>query len=347
MSISSISPGVSNTNYLDQDKSQTNNTSLSNATSSNTTNASSTATTNTNSTSSTSSTNSRDSTDSLNQIEVSTSDNKNNSVTSGKDESSNSRKTDEGVTKDGQFEASFQKSQLLSKLPSDSTKSDSNQPANSSTVKETSASNAAKELGDYGHLSTGQKKLVDELANRQNTANKTNLSPAEFYNKLEPSQKSAFESITNALENTSIIGKDGSKTNALDTIESVDLILGEKKGSKNGAEQFRLIVNIKDGAKDKVATSTNFHEVRGHGDKYPDSYQLNGGEPSFQISFTRDGKSADIDVDYESKGVVTNIFNGFKHLQPSNSDVRQRDHFKKHNERFASEVGQQPLVKKY
>lgn len=62
---------------------------------------------------------------------------------------------------------------------------------------------------------------------------------------------------------------------------------------------------------------------------------------------SKDGRKADIDVDYESKNPITNLFNGFKHLQVSNSDVRAGDHFEKHNKRFANRSGQKPLVRKY
>jgi hypothetical protein len=315
MSISSVNLGQSNSLYVEQDKSKANNSTQTN------------------------------STQSTNSTTLDNSDNKASSASTNA-QTQTSTKPSDSLTREAQFGASFQKSQLLSKLPSDATKDTAKQTPNNSTVKETSAASSTKELGDYGHLSNGQKRLVDDLANRQNSVNKTNLSPSEFYNKLEPSRKSTFESITNALENTNVVGKDGKKTNALDAIDHVDTILGENKG-KGGEDQFRLIVSTKDGAKDNISTAKNFHEVKGHGDKYPDSYQLNGGEPSFQISFTRDGKNADIDVDYESKNVVVNLLNGFKHLQPSNSDVRHGDHFKKHNERFASEPWQQPLVKKY
>lgn len=218
---------------------------------------------------------------------------------------------------------------------------------NSLTQESQFAADSTKDLGDYGHLSTGQKKLVDDLTNRQNTTNKTQLSPEKFYNSLETSQKSTFEGVTNALENTTIISKDGKKTNGLDTIDRVDIILGEKKGSNNGTEQFRLFVTLKDGVADNVKTAKNFHDAHGHGEDYKESRQLDGGEPSIQFCFSKDGKKADIDVDYESKNVLVNLFTGFKHLQPSTSDVRHADHFEKHNERFASEPGQQPLVKKY
>ncbi|MFY9225086.1 MAG: hypothetical protein WAQ98_20600 [Blastocatellia bacterium] len=318
MAISSINSGASNP-YLDQNTKQADNTKQSN----------STTTT---------------STGSANQANLDASDNDKANAFSSTDKQSSQTQTSNSVAKDSQFAASFQKSQLLSKLPNNSNNS-------SNATQETSATNsvsATKDLGDYGHLSRGQKKLIDGLNNRQNAANKTQLSPEKFYNDLQPSQKSTFESVTNALENTTIIGKNGSKTNGLDTIESVDVILGEKPGSKDGKEQFRLLVTLKDGSIKTIKEAKNFKkQLTGHGEEYPDSYQLKGGEPSLQFSTSKDEKKADIDVDYESKNVFVNAVNGFKHLRPSNSDVRHDNHFEKHNKRFASEPGQQPLTKRY
>lgn len=333
MAISSINSGVSNP-YLDQNTKQADNTKQTN----------STTTTSTESTS---------------QANLGSGDNNKASSFTSANKQTSQEQTNNSVAKDSQFAASFQKSQLLSKLPNSSDSSsgsnstqDITKPNNNASItKETNATNnvrSNKDLGDYGHLSTGQKKLIDDLNNRQNTANKTQFSPEKFYNDLQPSQKSTFESVTNALENTTIIGKNGSKTNALDTIENVDVILGEKPGSKDGTEQFRLLVTLKDGSIKTIKEAKNFKEqLIGHGKEYPKSYQLKGGEPSLQFSTSKDGKKADIDVDYESKSVVVNFVNGFKHLRPSNSDVRHDDHFEKHNKRFASEPGQQPLVKRY
>lgn len=330
MAISSINSGASNP-YLDQNTKQADNTKQSN----------STATT---------------STGSANQANLDASYNDKANTFSNTDKQSSQTQTSNSVAKDSQFAASFQKSQLLSKLPNNSN-------SLSNTTQETSATSnvsATKDLGDYGHLSTGQKKLIDDLNNRQNAANKTQLSPEKFYNDLQPSQKSTFESVTNALENTTIIGKNGSKTNALDTIESVDVILGEKPGSKDGKEQFRLLVTLKDGSSENVKTAKNFIGSPGHGSEYPHGRQLKGGEPSLQFAISKDGKKADIDVDYEVKTAegfakeTLKTFNPIKpiislieHFNPSNSDVRHSNHFEKHNERFASEPDQQPLVKKY
>jgi hypothetical protein len=76
---------------------------------------------------------------------------------------------------------------------------------------------------------------------------------------------------------------------------------------------------------------------------FEDSRQLNGGEPSIQFSIAKDGRHAEVDVDYESKNPVVNLFNGFKHLNPSNSDVRAGEHFDRHKQRF-SKI---PLKRRY
>ncbi len=199
---------------------------------------------------------------------------------------------------------------------------------------------------DYKDLSENQRKLIDDWAMRQNEANKTDLSAKDIYNALSESQRSTYEGVTNALENTTIIGADGTKMNALDTIQRVNVIAGEIEGM-GGADQFRLFVTLKEGAKEFIEGAKNFYSVPGHGDEYPDSRQLKGGEPSPQFSMSRKERKADIDVDYESKKVLTNLFTGFKHVRPPNSDVRASDHFEKHNKRFASQSGQKPLVKRY
>jgi hypothetical protein len=48
-----------------------------------------------------------------------------------------------------------------------------------------------------------------------------------MYNALDESQRATFEADANALENTTIIGKDRTKMNGLDAIKSVNFINGE------------------------------------------------------------------------------------------------------------------------
>lgn len=119
-------------------------------------------------------------------------------------------------------------------------------------------------------------------------------------------------------------------------------------------------MTLKDGVAENIKSAKNFSPSPGHGSEYPYGRQLKGGEPSIQFAISGDGKRADIDVDYEVKtpegfikegfiksNPIKAVISVFEHLKTSNSDVRNGDNFKKHNERFASEPGQQPLVKEY
>jgi RHS repeat-associated protein len=194
---------------------------------------------------------------------------------------------------------------------------------------------------NYVDLTEKQRKLIDEWARRNYKGDEEDFSAQEIYDALSESERATTESVLGALESTKIIGADGSTMTALDAIGSIEIIKGAKEGT-SGTEQFRLTTSLQDGAADSILTAKNFHRVPGH-PGFPNSRQLDGGEPSIQFCISSDGRRADIDVDYESKSVVTNIFNGFKHLRPSNSDVRAAEHFDKHNQRFS----EAPLKRQY
>ena len=66
---------------------------------------------------------------------------------------------------------------------------------------------------------------------------------------------------------------------------------------------------------------------------YPISYRLRGGTPSIQISVSRDGRRADIDVDYRSSKFPAALFNG--HLTSANSDVRVGGNYNRHVGRWS------------
>lgn len=192
---------------------------------------------------------------------------------------------------------------------------------------------------NYEDLTERQRKLVDEWAGRQNKANNTSASAETTYNPLTESQRATAEAVLNALENTTIIAADGTQTNALSMIGQIDSIAGRQDG-KGGAEQFRLYVTLAEGASATLKDAQNMYSVPGHGSEYPVSRQLRGGEPSFQFSMSADGRTADGDVAYVSK---RNPFTLFKHLSPSNSDVRAPGHFDAQNKRF----GGTPLRRRY
>jgi hypothetical protein len=66
---------------------------------------------------------------------------------------------------------------------------------------------------------------------------------------------------------------------------------------------------------------------------YPICFRSAGGTPSIQVSLTRDGSRADIDVDYRSSKFPVFLVNG--HLSASNSDVRASNNDDRHNNRWA------------
>jgi hypothetical protein len=63
------------------------------------------------------------------------------------------------------------------------------------------------------------------------------------------------------------------------------------------------------------------------------NYRQEGGVPSIQFSVSRDGRHADIDVDYRAASFPAALFNG--HLTAANSDVRAGDNHQRHQNRWA------------
>ncbi len=66
---------------------------------------------------------------------------------------------------------------------------------------------------------------------------------------------------------------------------------------------------------------------------YPVSFRSTGGAPSIQVSLTRDGTRADIDVDYRSAWFPIGLLNG--HLTASNSDIRAGTNDARHNNQWS------------
>ncbi|QQS33238.1 MAG: RHS repeat-associated core domain-containing protein [Acidobacteriota bacterium] len=190
---------------------------------------------------------------------------------------------------------------------------------------------------NYEDLTDKQKKLIDDWAKQQNEANKTEITAQKMYDALGEDQRAAFESVANALENTTLIGKDGSKTNGLDLIKSISFILGEKPSNNDDAPSFRIYAELTENAREIVSGATNFKGSNGHPPGFPDGWQQSGGSPGLQISMSKDGKRGDIDVDYQSKNLFVVAFTLCQlHCKESNSDVRHKNHFDKHNKRYGS-----------
>ncbi len=188
--------------------------------------------------------------------------------------------------------------------------------------------------GTYAQLRPAQKKLIDEWYGEYNKMTGENLPPSD-YDQLSLSTRTTFEAVTHALLTTKLTDKQGqSLGNALDLVEAIEAVNGKVPRAR-GDLQFRVYVMLKPNAVQTLKDSSEFFRDRDntvyhHG--YPLNYRQDGGAPSIQYSIAKDGRHADIDVDYRSSGIPVALFNG--HLTASNSDVRAGNNTQRHVQRW-------------
>lgn len=176
--------------------------------------------------------------------------------------------------------------------------------------------------GTYEELKPQQKQLIDEWYADYNKLTGDHADPQE-YNQFSLSTRTTYEAVTHALMNTTLTDKSGKPMGTpLDLVESIETI-NRKVLRARGDLQFRMYVVLKPDALQKLKGSSEFFRDRDntiyhHG--YPLNYRQDG-VPSIQFSMARDGRHADIDVDYRSSSFPAGLFNG--HLTAANSDVRR------------------------
>ncbi len=190
--------------------------------------------------------------------------------------------------------------------------------------------------GSYSTLRPEQQRLVGELIARYNRLANAKLDPAAAYDDSRLSVRTTFDAVSHALLTTRLTRDNGEPMgNALDLVDVLEEIAGEVPKAP-GDRQFRIYVIMRPGALDKLeaarefrrgADNTVFHKG------YPVCYRLQGGVPSIQISLTRDGSRADIDVDYRSSKIPVGLFNG--HLKSDNSDIRAGNNVERHSNRWS------------
>src|SRR5215471_13426410 len=187
--------------------------------------------------------------------------------------------------------------------------------------------------GTYEELSPLQKKLIDEWYAEYNQMTHDNSKPTD-YNKFSMSTRTTFEAVTHALKTTHLTDRSGkSLGSALDLVESIEAINGKVPRAR-GDLQFRMYVVLKPDAMEKLKASSEFFRDRDN-TIYHRGYPLNyrqDGVPSIQFSTAKDGRHADIDVDYRSSSFPTGLFNG--HLTAANSDVRAGNNTQVHLQRW-------------
>lgn len=147
--------------------------------------------------------------------------------------------------------------------------------------------------------------------------------------------RTTFEAVTHALLTTKLTSKSGkSLGNALDLVDVVEEVSGEFPG-KRGDQQFRIYAVMKPDAVAKLEDSKEFFrdkDNRRYHKGFPLCFRMPN-VPSIQFSLTRDGKRADIDVDYRSPRFPNALVNG--HLRAANSDVRAGSNGDRHNSRWS------------
>jgi hypothetical protein len=187
--------------------------------------------------------------------------------------------------------------------------------------------------GTYEELRPAQKQLIDEWYADYNRMTNDHSEPTE-YNQFSLSTRTTYEAVTHALMTTNLTDKSGKPMGtALDLVQGIEAINGKVPRAR-GDLQFRMYVLLKPDALKKLKDSSEFFRDRDN-TIYHRGFPLNyrqDGTPSIQVSMAKDGRHADIDVDYRSSKFPVGLFNG--HLTEANSDVRAGNNMQVHLQRW-------------
>jgi hypothetical protein len=192
-----------------------------------------------------------------------------------------------------------------------------------------------KFAGNFEGLTAAQQRLITDWVSRVSKLTGKALDPASVYDNAAISPRTTFEAVTHALVHTALTGEAGTPLgSALDLVDSLEAVQGEVPGAR-GDLQFRMYARLKAGAVDTLDKCQEFTlgENKTYHKGYPLSYRQAGGAPSIQLSVSKDGSRADIDVDYRSTKFPSVLVNG--HLSSANSDIRAGDNIDKHNQRWS------------
>jgi hypothetical protein len=189
--------------------------------------------------------------------------------------------------------------------------------------------------GSFQELRPEQQRLVVDTVSRFNSSTGQSLNPELVYDGARVSVRSTFEAVTQALLNTKLTSESGDPLgNALELVDVVEDVAGEVSGAR-GDQQFRIYAVMKPGVIEKLQDANEFFRDKNNS-RYHNGFPLcfrMPDIPSIQVSLTRDGKRADIDVDYRSPKFPQALVNG--HLRASNSDVRAGNNGERHNRRWS------------
>jgi hypothetical protein len=185
----------------------------------------------------------------------------------------------------------------------------------------------------FEDLAPQQRTMLRGVLARCGATGTTSLA-ASVFGQFNASQRATFVGITHAMLNTQLVdSRDGKELgNALQLVEELLDISGENDALPSN-KQFQLIVRLTPDAAQKLERAAHFEKGENHifHKEYPISFRqfrrigLRGKEAGLHICVTRDGRFAQIHIDYRF---------GLLHLGPSNSDVRADGNHERHVDRW-------------
>ena len=186
----------------------------------------------------------------------------------------------------------------------------------------------------FEDLAPKQRALLIGLLTRCRIAGGRPSLAASVFGQFNASQRATFVCITHALLNSHLVDSHDGKDlgDALQMIEELFEIQGENSALPSD-HQFQLIVRLTPDASGKLERAAHFLKGENHifHKDYPVSFRqfrkigLHGQEAGLHICLTRDGRFAQIHIDYRF---------GLLHLGPANSDVRANGNHQRHVARW-------------
>lgn len=186
----------------------------------------------------------------------------------------------------------------------------------------------------FEDLAPRQRAVVRGVLARCGTAVTRPSLAASVFGLWNASQRATFVGITHALLNTRLIdSRDGTNLgSALELIQELIDIQGEN-AALSSDQQFQLVVRLTSDAGEKLEHAEHFLKGENHvfHKDYPISFRqfrrigLHGQEAGLHFCLTRDGRFAQIHIDYRF---------GLLHLWPANSDVRAQGNHQRHADRW-------------
>jgi hypothetical protein len=186
----------------------------------------------------------------------------------------------------------------------------------------------------FEDLSEGQRAIIRSFLSRCDVDAGRPPLAASVFGQLSTSQRATFVGVTHALLNTSLTDRTTEEPlgDALELIEELIDIQGENDALPSD-QQFQLIVRLTPDALEKLERSSHFEKGENHvfHKEFPISFRqfrkigTRGQEAGLHFCLTRDGKLAQIHIDYRF---------GLLHLEPANSDVRADGNHQRHADRW-------------